>query len=117
MKNRAFRFRLQCALQGIFFAFRNESSFRTQTIAAAAACVALIWLHPALVWVALVLVMIFLVFAAELFNTALEQLLDGLHPENAEFVRIAKDCAAGSVLVLSLASVAVFILMVFAAAA
>ncbi|NNM83329.1 MAG: diacylglycerol kinase [Burkholderiales bacterium] len=114
MKNRAFRFRLQCALQGIFFAFRNEASFRTQTIAAAAACIALVLLRPALVWVALVLVMISLVFAAELFNTALEQVLDGLHPEKAEFIRIAKDCAAGSVLVLSLASVAVFILMLCA---
>jgi diacylglycerol kinase (ATP) len=69
------------------------------------------WLHPAILWQALVVV-ISLVLAAELFNTALEQVLDGLHAEQAEFVRIAKDCAAGAVLVFGIASVIVFVLMV-----
>jgi hypothetical protein len=55
--------------------------------------------------------MIALVLAAELANTALEHLLDGLHPEQAEFVRIAKDCSAAAVLVFSTTSVAVFALM------
>jgi diacylglycerol kinase len=34
--------------------------------------------------------MIGLVLAAELVNTALEHTLDGLHAEQAEFVRIAR---------------------------
>jgi len=37
--------------------------------------------------------------------------LDGLHPEQAPFVRLAKDCAAASVMVLSTCSVIVFLLM------
>lgn len=61
---------------------------------------------------ALVIVMVALVLAAELFNTALEHLLDGLHPQQAEFVRIAKDCSAGAVLLFSITSVVVFALMV-----
>jgi diacylglycerol kinase (ATP) len=44
----------------------------------------------------------------------LEHALDGLHPQQAPFVRIAKDCAAAAVLVLSAASVVVFALMLWA---
>ena len=55
--------------------------------------------------------MIALVLAAELINTALEAALDGLHPEHARFVQVAKDCAAAAVLVLSGASVVVFACM------
>ncbi len=55
--------------------------------------------------------MICMVLAAELFNTALEHALDGLHPEQAPFVRVAKDCAAGAVLVLSACAALVFVLM------
>lgn len=111
-KGKGFFFRLGCALDGIVIAFRHESSFRFQLVAAVFACLSLFFLHPALLWSALVLVMIALVLAAELFNTAIEHVLDGLHPDEAEFVRIAKDCAAAGVLVLSIASVVVYALMI-----
>lgn len=111
MKGRGFAFRLNCACAGLVQAFRREASFRIQVAAAVLASASLPWLRPPLVWAALVMIMIALVLAAELFNTALEHTLDGLHPEQAEFVRIAKDCAAAAVLVLSLASVAVYVLM------
>jgi undecaprenol kinase len=74
----------------------------------------MLWLRPAAVWWALVALCAALVLAAELINTALERVLDGLHPERAEFVREAKDCAAGAVLVISLGSVLVFASMLFA---
>ncbi len=111
-KGKGFLERLRCAIQGIFIAFRQESSFRFQIAAAVLACLSLFFFHPALFWSALVLIMIALVLAAELFNTAIEHVLDGLHPDEAEFVRIAKDCAAAAVLVLSMASILVFFLMV-----
>ena len=69
------------------------------------------WLHPPLLWSALLVLMVALILAIELVNTALEELLDGLHPARAEFVQRAKDCAAAAVLVLSAASVIVFVLM------
>jgi diacylglycerol kinase len=114
MKGQAFADRFRVALAGMRAAFATERSFRTQLLGAAFAVAALAWLRPPLVWVALVVVMIGLVLAAELINTALEHLLDGLHPEQAEFARIAKDCAAAAVLVLSFAAVAVFALMLMA---
>lgn len=114
MKGRGFLFRAACALQGMRAAFRSESSFRTQVAAAVLAACATLLIRPPLVWAALVAAMIALVLAAELFNTALEHVLDALHPGDAEFVRIAKDCAAAAVLVLSILSVAVFCMMLAA---
>ena len=117
MKGQPFSYRLRVAVSGLREAFATERSFRTQLVAAGLAGTALAWLQPPLVWVALVVVMIGLVLAAELINTALEHLLDGLHPGQAEFARIAKDCAAAAVLVLSFAAVAVFALMLAAVVA
>jgi diacylglycerol kinase (ATP) len=48
-----------------------------------------------------------LVLVTELINTALEAALDGLHPEQAHFVKLAKDCAAGAALVASMTAVVV----------
>lgn len=103
--------RLGFALSGLRAAFCSEPSFRFQALAAGVAVLTTLWLRPPPIWLALVIVMSMLVLAAELVNTALEHALDGLHPEQADFVRIAKDCAAASVLVLSLAAVAVYLLM------
>ena len=111
MKGHSFYKRCLYAWQGVSGAFRREGSFRIELLLGAAALLFTAWLSPPLLWVALVVIMVALVLAAELLNTALEQMLDGLHPGQAEFVRISKDCAAAAVLVFSVASVAVFVLM------
>jgi diacylglycerol kinase (ATP) len=103
--------RLRFALSGIADAWRAELTFRIQVLAGAAAAGVTAFLQAGPVWAALIAVMIGAVLAAELFNTALEHALDGLHAEQAEFVRIAKDCAAAAVLVLSATSVLVFLTM------
>jgi diacylglycerol kinase (ATP) len=107
MKNRPFVERLRFALAGIAHAFRAEHSFRTHAAAACGAFAALVWLRPAPLWWALVALTVAAVLAAELFNTALEHLADRLHPEQHPQIRAAKDCAAGAVLVCSIASLAV----------
>lgn len=111
MKNQPLYRRFRFAWQGVAAAFSHEASFRTQVLAALVCVGAMLWIRPPLVWVALVSIMIGLVLAAELFNTALEHVLDGLHPEQAPFVGLAKDCAAAAVMVLSACSVIVFLLM------
>ncbi|RMD71493.1 MAG: diacylglycerol kinase [Gammaproteobacteria bacterium] len=112
MKNRPFPERLKAALQGLREAWRTERSLRTQSLFALAALLALPILRPALIWWALVGVMVILVLAAELFNTALEHLADHLHPERHPRIRLVKDCAAGAVLLLCLAALWVAALMV-----
>ena len=114
MKNHSFDKRCRYACQGLASAFTHEVSFRTQLVFGLGVLLFMFWMQPPLVWGALVVVMIALVLAAELFNTALEHLVDGLHPEEAGFVRVAKDCAAAAVLVLSIAATVVFLLMLWA---
>ena len=53
--------------------------------------------------------------APMLFNTALESLIDHLHPEMHPAIKIAKDCAAGAVLLLSGGAVIVGIIVVLVA--
>jgi diacylglycerol kinase (ATP) len=103
--------RLRFALRGIADAWRVELTFRVQVLAGLAAVGVTALLQAGPVWSALIAVMVGAVLAAELFNTALEHALDGLHADKAEFVRIAKDCAAAAVLVLSASSIVVFLSM------
>ncbi len=113
MKSHSFSKRLLFALAGWREAFNAEKSFRTQCLAAAMAIAATAVIAPAVHWWAIITLTIALVLATELLNTALEQTLDGLHPQHAEFVRKAKDSAAGAVLVFSVAALLIFGLMIY----
>jgi undecaprenol kinase len=106
MKNKAFQHRLGYAIAGIGAAFGGENSFRLQCAAAGGVLIALIVLRPAPIWWAVAALAVATVLAAEQFNTALEHLADRLHPEVHPEIRIAKDCAAGAVLIASLGALA-----------
>lgn len=92
---------------GLRFAAARERSFRTQLALGTLLLVVLAVLRPPAVWWALCLLAAGMVLTAEMLNTALEQALDRLHPERHEGIRIAKDCAAGAVLLASLTAVAI----------
>jgi diacylglycerol kinase (ATP) len=109
MKNKAFYHRLGFALAGIASAWSSEKSFRVQALAALAVVAFLLWHRPPALWWAVLLMNCGMVMAAELFNTALEHTLDHLSPEIHPAVRIAKDCCAGAVLLLSIASACTFV--------
>jgi len=106
-RNQPFRARLGFALRGVAHGLSTQASLRVQAGATAAALIALLVLRPAAVWWALVLLAAAAVLTAELFNTALEQLADALHPGDSPVIRIVKDCAAAAVLIAALAALAV----------
>ncbi len=112
MKNRNFRDRLGFAMAGLVAGFARERSFRTHCLIAALALVALLLLRPAPVWWALVSVVIALVLALELVNSALEAVIDLLHPDQHPAIKAAKDMAAGAVLVISIAALGVALALV-----
>ena len=97
------------AMQGLSAAFRMESSFRLQCLAALLVLLVLAYNRPAMIWWALLLLNCGMVLAAELFNTALENLIDHLHPDLHPSIKIVKDCAAGAVLILSISALCVFV--------
>lgn len=106
-KNHSLAARLRYALHGIAHALRSEHSVRFQAGAFAAVMVALLVLRPRPAWWALTLLASALVVAAELLNTALEELADHLSPEAHPRIRLVKDCAAGAVLVAVLGALGV----------
>ena len=109
MKSKPFHKRVKFALNGIRSAWHTESSFRVQAVLGAGMLVFTVVLRPAPVWWALIFLTMAGVFASELVNTALEHVVDRLHPEEHPMIGKAKDCAAGAVLILSLAAIGVFI--------
>ena len=115
MKNRGFAARLGFAIAGLRLVFAREKSFRTQCAAALAAALVTFALSPGPLWSALVALSVGLVLALELANSALEYLLDHLHPDRAREIGAAKDAAAAAVLLASLAAAAVGALMLLAA--
>ena len=111
-KNQSFWTRLGFALAGIGYAVRTEQSAQIQVGAFILVIAALLVLRPGPLWSALVLLSSAGVFAAEMFNTAVEHLADHLHPELHPHIRVVKDCAAAGVLMASLGAVAVAVALV-----
>lgn len=110
MKNLPFHKRLRFALMGLQTAWISEASFRFQTVGALFAVGAFALLQASPLWWAILILTICAVLSTELLNTALEHLLDRIHPERHPAIKAAKDCAAGAVLVFSLGSVCIFLL-------
>ncbi|ABM03499.1 diacylglycerol kinase [Psychromonas ingrahamii 37] len=104
-KNRPFKQRLGFALAGFKQAWQQEHSFRTQVVMAVLTITvfAIIGLTP--LWWALILLCIGLVLAAELLNSAIETLIDHLHPQSHPAIGKVKDMLAAMVLMLSIMSV------------
>lgn len=98
MKNRPFYVRMGFALNGIVACWRSESSFRAHVGMAVAAIFALILIQPSAIWWALMGIAITSVMAFELLNSALERLIDHLHPDIHPEIGIVKDMASGAVL-------------------
>jgi diacylglycerol kinase len=102
---RAFSF----AGQGVWHAIRTERNMRVHLAAAVAAIVTGAVLRiSATDWACLSLA-IGMVIAAEIFNTVIEALVDLQAPSFHPLAKIAKDGAAGAVLVASLAAAGVAI--------
>ena len=115
MENVQMAQRFGFAWAGIVAAWRREVSFRIQISIAMILPVALLLLRPPPVWWALCVISAILVLAAELFNTALESLIDHLRPAIHPAIKFAKDCAAGAVLIVSAGAVIIGILTVLVA--
>ncbi|GGK72885.1 diacylglycerol kinase family protein [Rufibacter glacialis] len=90
------------ALKGISAAFRSEVNLRWHVISAGMVVAAGLYLSlTALEWVVICFA-IGLVWMAELFNTALEVVVNLVSPNHHPLAGKAKDIAAGAVLVASL---------------
>ncbi len=94
------------AFTGIYELVKSEPNARIHLIATIVAVTAGFFLRISNAEWCVILIVIALVWAAEAFNTIVEKLADHLFPEYHETARVAKDVAAGAVLVCALVALA-----------
>lgn len=96
------------AWAGISYAFQSQRNFRIHVAVCALAIGLSLFLHLQAVEIAVIGLTSGLVLALELLNTALESLVDlTVKQTYHDLAKIAKDCAAGAVLVSALVAVLV----------
>ena len=94
--------RLGYAFRGVLVAVRLDQAFVEHLVCAGLVIAAGIVLRVNLVEGCLLALCITAVVAAEMFNTAIEQLAKAIHPEQSPLIGTSLDIAAGGVLVTSL---------------
>jgi diacylglycerol kinase len=105
----AFRY----AFRGVWHCICGERNMKVHLAAMVVALSLAWWLELSRdEWMLLILT-IALVLIAEMFNTALEAVVDLVSPEYDPLAKIAKDVAAGAVLLAALAAVAIGYLLFF----
>ncbi|WP_374486328.1 diacylglycerol kinase [Zoogloea sp.] len=107
MKGQTLFRRFGYAFNGIITAFRRERSMRVHGIATLGVFAFLAATGAPLLWWVLVTLAVGLVLVAEMANTAIETLADLLHPGQHPEIGIAKDVAAGAVLIATLVAIVV----------
>lgn len=96
-----------CALAGINHTLRSQRNMQVHLVAAVlVVTVGLFLRFSQTEWISISFA-IFFVLAAECFNTAMEAVVDLTTREMKPLARIAKDCAAGAVLLAALNSLVV----------
>ncbi len=99
----SFRF----AFKGLLALLKDEHNSRIHLLSALAVIAAGIVLKISMPEWCLIIIVIGLVFMAELLNTALEEMSDIIDPEWNEKIRKVKDYAAAAVLISAIVSVVV----------
>lgn len=96
-----------CAIKGFFGAVCSEGHLRFHLVAAVYVLVFSSFYNFSAAQWAVLIILIALVIAAELVNTAIENTCDAVTKEQNANIGRAKDMAAGAVLVLSIAAAAI----------
>lgn len=87
------------SIQGLVFAWRNESAFRQELMLALFMLPAAVWLGQNAVQVALLAGSCFVVVIVELLNSAIEAVVDRVGPERHDLAGSAKDLGSAAVFV------------------
>lgn len=110
-KNESFLLSLKHAFNGIMYVLKNENNSRFHLVATILVIILAVFLNLSRIeWVFLILV-IFLVWFAEILNTAMEKMYDIIEPNINPKVKIGKDLSAAAVLATAILSVIVGVLI------
>jgi diacylglycerol kinase (ATP) len=93
---------VNCAIEGIIYTARTQKHMRNHFLSALVLLLAVLFLNVTPIEFTLLTLTVCFVLFAELVNTAIEVVVDMVSPEYHPLAKIAKDVAAGSVLVASI---------------
>ena len=99
------------AFSGLWYALRTQRNVRVHCAIALFAIIMGIFLHISPVEFAIIFVAITGVFISEMFNTVIELCIDIASPEYHPLAKIAKDVAAGAVLLNAILAVVIGLLI------
>ncbi|WP_028588752.1 diacylglycerol kinase family protein [Paenibacillus massiliensis] len=113
MRERSWRLTFRHAWEGIVYAFRTQINMRVHVAATLLVGVMGYILHISLIDWLFVITAMALVLVAEMINTAIETTVDLISPEFHSLAKIAKDTAAGAVLMAAVFAVIVGCIVFF----
>jgi len=92
------------AFEGISYTYNTEMNFKSHIISTVAVLLGSYILEVSLFELIVCLLLIGLVMTLELINTAIEVVVDMVEPNFNPLAKVAKDVAAGAVLMMSMTS-------------
>ena len=101
------------AFSGLVFAFRHNQNMRIHVLSAIVVIILSFIFHISAFEMGILGVMILLVLCTEMINTSIEEMTDLISKEHSKEAKIAKDVAAGMVLLTSIGAVIVGLLVFF----
>ncbi len=113
MKPTRFIDSVSCAIEGIIYAARTQKHMRRHFISALVVLLAVLLLRVTPLEFTLLVISVSFVLCAELLNTAIEVIVDMVSPEYHPLAGIAKDVAAGGVLIAAIGAVVMGYLILF----
>lgn len=113
MKSRNLMDSFNYAFQGIMYAIKTQRNMKIHVAAAVSVLVLSLFFHLTRLELVLLIATISMVLVAEMINTAIEAAIDLLTDQYNIFAKIAKNVAAGAVLIAALNAVAVAYLLFF----
>lgn len=101
------------AIEGLMSALQNEKHMKFHTLSAILIVILAILTNASKVEILLVSISVAFVIITELINTAVEALVDLISPERHPLAKLAKDVAAGAVLVAAINAICVGYLLFY----
>ncbi|MEG6585829.1 diacylglycerol kinase family protein [Dendrosporobacter sp. 1207_IL3150] len=104
MRKNSLQIAFKNAFQGLKYALTNERNMIVHCCAAVISILFALWFGLEKLEIAVLVIIIALVIIAEMFNTAIEKIVDVIHPDYHPIAKVIKDLAAGAVLVAAIAA-------------
>ena len=111
MKATSFWHSIACAVSGLRYVWHSGLNPKIEVLIAVAVVVVGLCLPLSRADWAILVLTIGMVLAAEAANTAIEAVVDLASPEYHDFAKLAKDVAAGAVLILAIAAIVIGLLV------